>query len=240
MIRVTVWHENTFEEEWDSVKKVYPQGMGKQISSFLQARGFFARNAYGAEAENGLTEEILKETDVLIWWAHAKHGMVSDEVAARVVRHVQQGMGIIFLHSAHLAKPFKLLMGTSCTLQWREAAERERLWCIEPTHPIAKGVGECLMIPHEEMYGERFDIPAPDETVFLGWFQGGNVFRSGVTYRRGYGKVFYFQPGHETFPIYFMEEIQNIIANAVCWAEPVVRADVLDCPNTVQSLEKID
>lgn len=161
-----------------------------------------------------------------------------DALAEKIAARVQGGMGAIFLHSAHMSKPFRRLMGTSCTLKWREVNERERLWITDPAHPIAAGLPEYVDIAHEEMYGEFFDIPKPDETVFIGWYQGGEVFRSGVTYRRGLGKVFYFQPGHETNESYYNENVRKILLNAAAWARPVcpIKSE-LACPN-VKALEK--
>ncbi|MCL7419272.1 MAG: ThuA domain-containing protein, partial [Halalkalicoccus sp.] len=119
----------------------------------------------------------------------------------------------------------KRLMGTSCSLKWREDEERERLWVVEPSHPIAAGIDEYIELPDSEMYGERFDIPAPDTLVFTSWFEGGEVFRSGCCFRRGAGKVFYFRPGHETYPIYRQPVIQHVLANAVEWAAPTEGPD---------------
>ena len=166
------------------------------------------------------------------------HDRVTDEVAQRVQRRVLEGMGFIALHSAHFSKPFKLLMGTNCSLKWREADERVRLWVIEPAHPIAAGLGECFELPAEEMYGERFDIPRPDSTVFISWFEGGEVFRSGCCWERGQGRVFYFQPGHETYPTYYEPNVRRVIANAAAWAAPRVNI-VDDCPNVTTSREAI-
>ncbi len=109
-------------------------------------------------------------------------------------------------------------MGTTCDLKWREADEKERLWVVDPSHPITEGIGEYIELEKEEMYGEHFDIPAPDELVFVSWFEGGEVFRSGATFKRGKGKIFYFRPGHETYPTYHNEDIQTVIRNAVKWA----------------------
>ena len=178
--------------------------------------------------ECGLSETVLEDTDVLIWWAHIAHELVPDEIAARVRDHVQRGMGIIFLHSAHLSKPMKLLLGTTCTLRWRED-ESEDLWCCAPAHPIAKGVPERIHLEEEEMYGEFFDIPVPDELIFIGGFSGGEVFRSGCVWNRGYGKVFYFQPGHETYRSYFHPDIRTIIRNAIHYVAPVIRTGPIDC-----------
>lgn len=179
--------------------------------------------------ECGLTEEVLRDTDVLLWWAHVAHERVPDEVARRVRDHVQRGMGVMFLHSSHMCKPMRLLLGTSCTLRWRDA-DQEHLWCCDPAHPIAKGVPACIWLDHEEMYGEYFDIPRPDELIFIGGFAGGEVIRSGCVWNRGYGKVFYFQPGHETDRAYFHPDIRRILRNGVHYlSNPEIRQEKLEC-----------
>jgi trehalose utilization protein len=178
------------------------------------------------DPEHGLTEEVLEKTDVLIWWGHMAHHEVKDEIVERVQQRVLNGMGLIVLHSGHVSKIFKKLMGTTCELKWREIGEKERVWVVEPGHPIADGLSEYFEIPHEEMYGERFDIPAPDTLVFVSWFAGGEVFRSGCCYQRGTGKIFYFRPGHETLPTYYQAEVQKVIGNAVKWAAPTDSAPV--------------
>ncbi|MEG1880588.1 MAG: ThuA domain-containing protein, partial [Oscillospiraceae bacterium] len=239
-IKVTVWNEFRHEREKDDVKAVYPDGIHMAIANFLNEEDDIeVKCAYLDQPENGLTEEVLADTDVLIWWGHAAHDEVSDAVVDRVQNHVLCGMGFIPLHSSHFSKPFKRLMGTSCSLKWREIGEKERVWVVEPTHPIAKGLGEYFELPHEEMYGERFDIPTPDALVFMSWFQGGEVFRSGCCYNRGLGKVFYFQPGHETYPTYYDKNVQNIIKNAVRWAKPVLRIEKTEAPNH-KPLEKFE
>ena len=220
-VSVTVWNEYRHERTDDEVAAVYPDGIHAVIADALEGYGHDVRTATLDDPEHGLTEEVLDETEVLTWWAHTAHDEVDDEVVARVKERVLDGMGLICLHSAHYAKIFKSLMGTTCSLKWREADERERLWVVEPGHPIADGVGERIDLPEAEMYGERFDVPAPDTLVFNSWFEGGNVFRSGCCYHRGKGKVFYFRPGHETIPIYENEEIQRVLHNAVEWAAPV-------------------
>lgn len=222
-IRVTVWHEYRHELKSEAVKKVYPEGMHKVWASAISehlGNAVTVRTALLDEPDHGLTDEILKNTDVMTWWGHAAHKDVSDAIVEKVCNRVLEGMGIVFLHSAHYSKPFKKLMGTGCGLKWREAAERERVWVINPAHEIADGLGEHFDIPHEEMYGEIFDIPAPDELVLVSWFEGGNIFRSGCTWTRGKGKVAYFRPGHETFPTYYQPEVRRIIANMVKWAAP--------------------
>ena len=106
-------------------------------------------------------------------------------------------------------------------LCWREAAEMERLWIVNPGHEICEGLdGECFELRETEMYGEFFDIPQPDELIFVSWFSGGEVFRSGCTFHRGKGKIFYFRPGHESYPIYHDANVQRVLANAVRWAVP--------------------
>lgn len=236
MTNVLVWNEFRHEKEMDDVKALYPDGIHEYIANFLRSDEISVKTAYMDMPENGLTDEVLDNTDVLIWWAHCHHDEVSDEAAKRVQEHVLRGMGLIVLHSGHLCKPFKLLTGTSCTLKWRDG-DRERVWCSKPSHPIAKGIPEHFELEVEEMYGEPFDIPNPDDVVFMGWFSGGEVFRSGCTFTRGYGKIFYFQPGHESNPTYHNPIIQKIIKNAVEWAAPVVKIEKLDCP-MAEKLEK--
>lgn len=221
-IHVTVWNEYRHEREEESIKAVYPEGIHEAIADFLGSEANLQiRTATLDEPEHGLTDEVLASTDVLIWWGHMAHHLVSDEVVEKVYDRVQSGMGLIVLHSGHASKIFQKVCGTKTQdLKWRDNGEKERLWVIEPSHPIAKGLGEYIEIPLEEMYGERFEIPAPDTLVFISWFAGGEVFRSGCCYNRGLGKVFYFRPGHEAFPVYYQSEIQKVITNAVNWAAP--------------------
>ena len=223
--RITVWHEYRHEHENPKVSKLYPQGMHAVLADGLKEHGLQnVRTATLDEPEHGLTDEVLQNTDVLVWWGHKAHGDVKDEIAEKVVQRVWDGMGLIVLHSGHFSKPFKRLMGTSCDLKWRETNDKERLWVINPAHPIAQGVGEYIEIEAEEMYGEHFDIPAPDELVFVSWFSGGEVFRSGCTFTRGSGKIFYFRPGHETYPTYYHKGVRQVIANAARWAAPTASA----------------
>jgi len=222
-IRVTVWNE--FRHECDGKHKasqVYPQGMHSVIAAALAREGDLAvRTATLDEPEHGLTADALADTDVLTWWGHAAHGEVKDEIVDRVhQRVILDGMGLVVLHSGHFSKIFRKLMGTTCNLPWREAGEKERLWVVEPGHPVARGLPPYFEIPRAEMYGERFDIPAPDTLVLLSWFKGGEVFRSGCCFHRGNGKIFYFGPGHETYPIYHQAEVQRVIINACRWAAP--------------------
>lgn len=220
-IRVTVWNEYKHERSDPHVSKIYPKGIHGAIAGFLSGNpDLQLRTATLDEPEHGLSDAVLSATDVLVWWGHLAHADVRDEIAAKVQDRVLQGMGLIVLHSAHMSKPFVRLLGTSCLLRWREAGEKERLWVVEPGSPIVDGLGPYFEIPHEEMYGERFDIPVPDATVLISWFAGGNVFRSGCCFLRGKGRIFYFRPGHETFPTYHQKEVQTVIRNAVRWAAP--------------------
>jgi trehalose utilization protein len=221
---VTIWNEYIHERENAAVRALYPEGIHAVLSAALTrllGDGVQIRVATFDQPEHGLTDEALAETDVLTWWGHAAHSRVDEKIVDRVQQRVLNGMGLIVLHSAHNSKIFKRLMGTSCMLRWREAAEKERVWIVDPSHPIVTGIAdEFFEIEHSEMYGEHFDIPPPDELFAISWFEGGEAFRSGCTWRRGKGKVVYFSPGHETFPIYKNENVQRIIANAVQWAAP--------------------
>jgi trehalose utilization protein len=221
-IRVTVWNEYQHEKRSPEIARIYPEGIHGAIAGFLRAQpGFEVRTATLDERDHGLSDEVLANTDVLTWWGHMAHHKVKDEIVDQVQQRVLNGMGLIVLHSGHFSKIFRRLMGTACSLKWREIGEKHRLWVTAPGHPIVEGLGEYFEIPHCEMYGEFFDIPQPDALILISWFPGGEVFRSGCCFYRGRGKVFYFQPGHETFPIYHQKEVQQVIVNAVRWAAPV-------------------
>lgn len=244
-IRALVWGENVHENTNDVVAENYPKGMHERIAEALREdKNITASTATLQEPEHGLSVDVLNNTDVLLWWGHAAHGEVADEIVERVAERVWQGMGLIVLHSAHFSKIFKRLMGTPCALKWREAGERERLWVVNPRHPIAAGLPEYFELENEEMYGEPFSIPEPLETVFISWFQGGEVFRSGVTYRRGAGNIFYFRPGHETYPTYHDATVGKVLRNAVNWAhnpQPAI-AEPTNAPNVPvdKAIEKIE
>jgi len=237
-IRCTIWNEFRHEKEMEDVRAIYPDGIHNCIARTLSEDGAFeTRTATLDEPEHGLTEEVLANTDVLFWWGHAHHEEVSDTVAKRVADHVLGGMGLIVLHSGHFAKPFQRLMGATGQLSWREDGTSARLWAVNPAHPIVQGVGPYIDLEKEEMYSEPFLIPDPDELVFISWYKGGEVFRSGCVFRRGAGKIFYFQPGHETYPNYKNPQVQQVLKNAAKYVAPVIRLkDVYGCPN-VQSLE---
>ena len=221
-INVTIWNEFRHEKTNEIVKKLYPLGMHKAISDGISADDLNIRLASLDDPEHGLTEEVVNSTDVLLWWGHCHHGDVKDEIVKRVHKRVLEGMGLIVLHSGHFSKIFKAVMGTNCSLKWREVGEKMRLWNIEPSHPISQGIGEYFELKNEEMYGERFDIPQDGKIIFISWFEGGEVFRSGVAFERGHGKVFYFSPGHETYPTYYDKNVLKVIGNAVHWAKPLI------------------
>lgn len=230
-IRVTVWGENIHDRSDERVSAIYPDGMHETIAAGLRdnlGEVVSVRTATLEQPEHGLSEAVLAETDVLTWWGHVGHSHVDDEVVARVHDRVLAGMGIVVLHSGHESKIFKRLMGTTCSLRWREADEREIVWTVAPAHPITAGVPDAFVIPKQEMYGEYFDIPQPDELIFISSFSGGEVFRSGCCFNRGRGRIFYFSPGHETYPIYHQPEIRQVLANAVLWVYP--QDIVLDAP----------
>lgn len=244
-IRTIVWGENVHDQNSEIVRSIYPGGMHAAIADGLnESQAVSASTAVLQDAEHGLSQARLAETDVLIWWGHAAHGDVSDDIVDRVQQRVWEGMGLIVLHSGHFSKIFRRLMGTPCSLSWREAGERERLWVINPAHPIVQGLGRFIELPNAEMYGEPFTVPEPMETVLVSWFEGGEVFRSGLTYQRGAGRIFYFRPGHETYPIYHNDDVKLILKNAVQWACNPAPAwsDVNDAPNRPvgQALEPLE
>jgi trehalose utilization protein len=241
-IRVTVWNEFRHEKSHEEVRAVYPNGIQNAVGDGLRNDGFAVRTATLDEPEHGLTQPVLDATDVLIWWGHMAHGEVKDEIVERVQQRVLGGMGLIVLHSGHFSKIFRKLMGTNCSLIWREIGEMERVWCVAPGHPIAQGLPPYFEIPHTEMYGEYFDIPQPDTQVFINWYEGGEVFRGGSCFYRGRGKIFYFSPGHETFPIYFQPEVRQVISNAARWAAPIPVSgfrDLAQAPNVPQPMKPL-
>ena len=227
-MKVTVWNEFYHEKKKPQILEMYPGGLHEYIASFLRDDDIEVRAVTLDDECQGLPDEVLDDTDVLIWWGHVKHGDVDDALVERIQNRILGGMGFIALHSAHNSKVFKKMMGTSCSLKWRDHS-RERIWNICPSHPIADGVDETFVLEDEEMYGEFFDIPKPDDVIFLGWYNSGEVFRSGCTFTRGNGKIFYFQPGHETNPAFKNENVQKIIKNAVRWACPSVKGKTLEC-----------
>jgi len=232
-VNVTIWNEYVDDRSDASVRAIYPDGIHAALAAGITPLGDFqVRTATLGEPQHGLTTEVLAATDVLIWWGHMAHDQVSDDVVDRVHQRVLSGMGLVALHSAHYSRIFRRLMGTTCSLRWRESGEHERLWNLRPEHPVLDGIGDYIELAAEEMYGERFDIPEPDELLMVGWFPGGEVFRSLCTWTRGLGRVVYFQPGHQTHPTYHDPDIQRIVANAARWARRRVDRDSSQSPNT--------
>lgn len=219
-LRVTVWNENIYEQEDEEIAEIYPNGMHGAIAEGLEAEDRTVRTATLREPEHGLTEEVLAETDVLVWWSHAANDEVADDIAERVVDHVHEGMGFIPVHAGKNSKPFERLMGTTRNIKYRHSGETQRIWVADPGHSITDGINESFEVPSTEMYGEPYDIPEPERTVFISWFEGGEVFRSGLCYRRGRGRIFAFSPGHEEYPIFFQDEVRAVLDNAVDWAAP--------------------
>ena len=223
-IKVTIWNEFIHERDegplGDFIRNIYPDGIHQLLKEKLQADDLEIRAVSMDMPGQGLPNELLNDTDVLMWWGHCAHDMVDDELVARIRFRVLHGMGLIVMHSGHYSKIFRSLMGTACRLRWREVGEKERLWVVDPTHPITRGLPETFTLPHHEMYGERFDIPDDGKILFMSWFEGGNVFRSGVLFQRDYGKIFYFSPGHETYPVYHDENILKVLANAIRFVNP--------------------
>lgn len=222
MIRTLVWNEFLHEKDDPRVGEVYPDGIHNAIAAGLREldgeKKLSVSTATMDLPEHGLGEDVLAQTDVLLWWGHRAHHEVDDAVVERVKQRVLDGMGLVVLHSGHFSKIFISLLGTECTLRWREDGKKEKIWVSDPKHPIARGIDECIDLPNTEMYGEPFDIPAPEEQVFVSWFEGGEVFRSGNCWTRGKGRIFYFRPGHETYPIYYHPQVKRVLHNAVFWA----------------------
>lgn len=229
-MKITVWNEFRHEKDSKAIAKIYPEGIHVTIAEALyKEEGFDVKTATLDEPGHGLTNDVLNETDVLIWWGHMAHDEVDDELVERIASRVRGGMGIIVLHSGHYSKIFKKLTGTSCSLLWRDN-DSCRVWTVNPAHPIAKGIGPYIDLPQEEMYGEPFGIPEPDELVFISWFKGGEVFRSGCCYNIERGKLFYFQPGHEEYPIFHNDKIKRVLVNACKWAQPTIEVtDQVNC-----------
>jgi len=240
-MRVTIFTELSRSMAKEEAKISYPEGMNACLYNFISKEHEVTMIVHTADDDGtALTDEILAETDVLIWWGHHYHATVADRVIESVADRANRGMGLIALHSSHKSKIFMKLLGTSADLLWREAGERERMWVIDPSHPIASGLDKSYVeIPHDEMYGEPFNIPTPDELVFIGWFQGGEVFRSGCVFKRSRGKIFYFQPGHETNAVYNIKEIQRIILNAIDYVKPIAKLTPPFSSKCVEPCEKI-
>ena len=238
MIHVTFWNEFRHEKHVPAVRELYPDGLHRAVAEQIAADDLDIRCVSLDDPGQGLPDEILNGTDVLIWWGHCAHDEVADELVERIRARVLRGMGLVVLHSGHYSKIFRRLMGTGCRLRWREVGEKERVWTVDPSHPVAAGIPETFALPNSEMYGEPFEIPDDGHIVFMSWYEGGNVFRSGVAFRRDLGRIFYFSPGHETYPIYYDGNVLRIIANAVRWAAParIFPARVTHQPESAETI----
>jgi trehalose utilization protein len=233
--------EGVHEKRNPRTQELYPDGMAKVIANYLGAQPGIAsaRVTHLQDECQGLTDEILDTTDVMTWWGHLAHHEVSDENVERVQKRVWEGMGLVVMHSGHYSKILKRLLGTNCNLRWRDVGERERIWVCDPAHPIAEGVPPYFDIPHAEMYGEHFEIPQPDQLVFISWFEGGEVFRSGCCWHRGKGKIFYWRPGHETHPLFYNDLVMKVLANGVRWAAPSGVREEITLGHITEPLETI-
>jgi trehalose utilization protein len=219
-IRVTIWNEFRHEKTDEAAKALYPNGIHAKVAEFLGNEDFDITLAALDDEFQGLPDEVLNNTDVLIWWGHMHHNEVDDELVAKIQKRVYLGqMGFIALHSGHHSKPFKAIVGTNGNLQWGRN-QKEIVWTLNPAHPIAAGIPDHFCLAQEELYAEPFYIGEPDETVFASWFEDGFVMRSGMVFKRSAGKIFYFQPGHEECPSYHNEWVQKIIRNAVYYVMP--------------------
>ncbi len=240
-IRLTIWNEFVHESGDDDlgrhIRQFYPEGIHKALAANLAADDLEIRAVTLQDPDQGLPDDVLANTDVLAWWGHCAHGKVEDALVDKIQKRILEGMGLIVLHSGHYSKILRRMLGTHCSLRWREIGEKERLWVVDPSHPIAQGVPLTFEVPHTEMYGEPFGIPQDGHIVFISWYEGGNVFRSGVCFERGAGKIFYFSPGHESFPIYNQPEVVKVLGNAVRWAAPAVppaKTNCWDCDPAVE------
>ena len=230
-INVTIYNEFYHEQHDPKVAAVYPKGIHGAIAEALSPEPYVGKvvTATLDDHKAVLTNECLDDTDVLLWWGHMRHGEVDDGVVKYACHRVNEGMGLIALHSGHASKIFQSLLGTNTgSLRWRESDDKCLVWVVSQGHPIVEGLPPCIEVPADETYGEQFSIPEPDELIFLSWFEGGEVFRSGCTFRRGAGKIFYFQNGHESYPVYYQDEIRQILKNAVRWARPYAKKITYD------------
>ena len=244
MINVLIFNEFKHEQSHERIKAHYPKGMHGALAEYLskdpeinvECVTLFNENIELNDLESIITDEKLANVDVIMWWGHAHHEKVPDVVAQRVQRAVLGGMGAVFLHSGHHSKPFKLLMGTTCNVDWRIGNDKCRVWVTDPSHPIVAGVDRFIELDGEEIYCEPFGIPEPEKLLFINWYEGGEVFRSGGLWRRGNGQIFYFQPGHEEYPTYYNEQILTVIKNGVKFVRPVTKRDFDLCCHHIKKI----
>lgn len=215
-MRVVVWSEG---EVHGHEATGYPEGMPAAIADAV--RGIPEAQVEIAsidDADQGVPDERLRQADVLLWWSHMRHEDLLSATVDRVVSAVEHGLGLVALHSAISSPVFRRLVGTTGGFGGWRHGDREVLWTVDPSHPICRGVEFPVVMPQQEMYSEPANLPTPDELVFISSFSGGEVFRSGITYRRGVGRIFYFSPGHEEYPVFLHPGVRGILANATSWA----------------------
>ena len=229
-LRVTIWNEYRHEKTDAAAKEIYPNGLHAVIGEYLTAQGDMEVTLAALDdPEQGLPEEVLNNTDVLVWWGHMAHAEVDDALVERIRKRVYLGqMGLVTLHSGHHSKVFRSIIGTTGHLSWGRE-QKEIVWCVNPTHPIAAGIPDHFLIESEELYAEPFFVGEPDETVFTSWFEDGFVLRSGMVFKRAAGKIFYFQPGHELCRSFYNENVLKVIHNGIHYVKPVCTGqEVLD------------
>lgn len=221
---VVVWSEGT------APKEIYPNDINGAIAEGLKAsplmKDWDVVIAGIDDPDQRISDELLKKTDVLIWWGHKKHGDVKDALVDKIEKRVkEEGMGFIALHSAHFAKPNKRIMGTPCTFAAYVCDNKENVVSVAmPNHPICKGVAKTFTVANDERYSDPYAVPTPD-AVPLTAIQVRNdgtkeEAKMGFCWTVGKARMFYLQMGHETNPIYFDPEIRKVMANAVLWAAP--------------------
>ena len=236
-INVTIWHEFRHEKLKENIRELYPEGIHAKIKSFLECDEIKVTLTSLDEPNQGLSDELLESTDVLMWWGHIAHGEVSDELVSKIKDKVLAGMGFVAIHSAHHSKPFKAILGATGNLTWGRN-QRAIMWNVCPTHPIAEGIPAHFEL-FEEMYGEPFYIPKPDDVIFTTWYEDGNIFRGGATFTRGLGKIFYFHPGHESCTSFDNIYVQRIIKNGVKWCAPYKHTDGFVTDGCIHQTEEV-
>lgn len=227
MIRVTIWNEYRHERQEKFIGDIYPKGIHGCVAEFLSKDPEIKTTLAALDdPDQGLPDEVLNNTDVLFWWGHMAHGEVSDALVEKIRQRVYAGkMGLVVMHSGHHSKVFRSVVGTTGNLSWGRDT-KEIIWNLMPAHPIAAGIPDHFTLDCEELYAEPFYIPQPDALVFGCWYETGNIFRGGCCFLRGAGKIFYFQPGHESYPTYYVPEIQTVIRNAVHFVAPTKRVGI--------------
>lgn len=218
-MRILIYNEGRDERNKPEVLTIYPKEIGGALSHIVSqipnSEIIDILSMYNVKEK--LTNNLLESVDLLLYWSHGGNSQFPDELAKLIQDHVLRGMGFVVLHSAIGSKPFKALMGTTCSIHYRHD-DFERMTCCNPLHPIAAGLPLHIELDKEESYGEYIDVPKPDDIIYLGWFDSGEVCRSVMTWTRGYGKVVFIQPGHETNSSYHNPYIQKLIVNSCIWA----------------------